>query len=127
MRQLIRYGLVGVLSNLTMYFVYLLITYLGGEPKKAMTLVYIIGASIGFIGHRKWSFSHRGNATRAAIRYMAAHLSGYLLNLLILFIFVDHLGYAHQVVQAAAIIAVAGFLFIVFKFFVFPEKNKVPG
>lgn len=123
MRQLIRYGLVGVVSNLTMYFVYLLITYLGVEPKKAMTLVYIIGASIGFVGHRKWSFSHRGNATRAAVRYAAAHLSGYMLNFLILFTFVDRLGYAHQGVQAVAIIAVAGFLFIIFKYFVFPEKN----
>jgi len=125
MRQLIRYGLVGVVSNLIMYFVYLLITYLGLEPKKAMTLVYIIGASIGFVGHRKWSFSHRGDATRAVVRYAAAHLSGYMLNFLILFTFVDHLGYAHQGVQAMAIIAVAGFLFIVFKYFVFPTKNKV--
>lgn len=108
-----------------MYFVYLLTTYLGVEPKKAMTLLYIIGASIGFVGHRKWSFSHRGDATQAAIKYAAVHLSGYMLNLLILSIFVDRLGYAHQVVQAVAIIAVAGFLFIVFKYFVFPKKNKV--
>ena len=122
MRQLFRYGLVGVVSNLTIYFVYLLITYLGVEPKIAMTLVYILGASIGFIGHRKWSFSHHGDATSAAVRYIAAHLSGYLLNFLILTIFVDRLGYAHQVVQAVAIITVAGFLFIVFKYFVFPEK-----
>lgn len=125
MRQLIRYGLVGIVSNLSMYLVYLLITYLGVEPKQAMTLVYIIGASIGFVGHRKWSFSHRGNATRAAARYAAAHLSGYTLNFLILYIFVDRLGYAHQVVQAMAIIAVAGFLFIVFKYFVFPEKTGI--
>ena len=124
MRQLIRYGLVGVASNLTMYFVYLLITYLGVEPKKAMTFLYVIGASIGFVGHRKWSFSHRGNVTRAAVRYVAAHLSGYTLNLLILFIFFDSFGYAHQVVQAVAIIAVAGFLFMAFKYFVFAENNK---
>jgi putative flippase GtrA len=123
MRQLIRYGLVGVLSNLTMYVIYLLITHLGVEPKKAMTLVYLIGASIGFIGHRKWSFAHRGNVTQAAIRYTAAHLSGYLLNLLILFIFVDRLGYVHQIIQAVAIIAVATFLFIVFKYFVFPRET----
>lgn len=124
MRQLIRYGLVGVMSNLTMYFVYLLITYLGIEPKTAMTLVYIIGASIGFIGHRKWSFAHQGDVLRAAVRYVAAHLSGYTLNLLILSTFVDRLGYAHQGVQAVAIIAVAGFLFIIFKYFVFSGNNK---
>jgi len=125
MRQLIRYGLVGVVSNSIMYFVYLLITYLGLEPKKAMTLVYIIGASIGFIGHRRWSFSHRGDASRAVVRYVAAHLSGYMINFLMLFIFVDRLGYAHQGVQVVAIVAVAGFLFLAFKYFVFPHKKVV--
>jgi putative flippase GtrA len=121
-RQLLRYGLVGVTSNAAIYFVYLLITFLGIEPKTAMTLVYIIGASIGFIGNRKWTFAHRGDSYGAALRYMLAHLSGYLLNFLILFTFVDRLGYAHQWVQAVAIIIVAGFLFIVFKYFVFRER-----
>jgi putative flippase GtrA len=124
MRQLIRYGLVGVATNLAMYVVYLLITYLGVEPKKAMTLVYLVGASIGFIGHRNWSFSHRGSAINSAIRYIAAHLSGYVLNLLILVVFVDRLGYAHQVVQGVAIIVLAMYLFVVFKYFVFPKTPE---
>lgn len=123
MRQLIRYGVVGVMSNAAIYFVYLLITYLGVEPKTAMTLVYIIGAAIGFIGNRKWTFAHRGDASSAVIRYILAHLSGYLLNFLILFTFVDRLEYAHQWVQAMAIMIVAGFLFIVFKYFVFRERR----
>ena len=122
MPQLIRYGLVGVVSNTAIYFVYLLITYLGLEPKTAMTLVYIVGAIIGFIGNRKWTFAHRGNSSSAALRYVLAHLSGYLLNFLILFTFVDRLGYAHQWVQAAAIMIVAGFLFIILKYFVFRER-----
>lgn len=122
MRQLIRYGLVGMVSNLTIYFVYLLITYLGVEPKTAMTLVYIIGASIGYIGNRKWTFAHHGNFTSAALRYVSAHFFGYLLNYMILFVFVDRFGYAHQWVQAVAIIIVASFLFIVFKYFVFRER-----
>jgi putative flippase GtrA len=122
MPQLIRYGLVGVVSNTAIYFVYLLITYLGLEPKTAMTLVYIVGAIIGFIGNRKWTFAHRGDSSGAALRYVPAHLSGYLLNFLILFTFVDRLGFAHQWVQAVAIMIVAGFLFIVFKYFVFRER-----
>jgi putative flippase GtrA len=122
MRQLIRYGLVGAASNAAIYFVYLLITYIGVAPKTAMTLVYIIGGCIGFIGNRKWTFAHRGGASRAAFGYVLAHLFGYLLNFLILFTFVDRLGYAHQWVQAAAILIVAGFLFILFKLFVFKDR-----
>jgi len=122
MQQLIRYGVVGVASNTVIYFVYLLITYLGVEPKTTMTLVYIIGASIGFIGNRKWTFVHSGALSSAALRYVLAHFFGYLLNYLILFTFVDCLDYAHQWVQAMAIIIVAGFLFVIFKYFVFRER-----
>ena len=124
MRQLIRYGLVGVLSNAAIYFIYLLITYLGVEPKTAMTSVYIIGASIGFIGNRKWTFDHCGHPSRAALRYAVAHLFGYVLNFLLLFTFVDRLGYPHQWVQAIAIIIVAGFLFVIFKYYVFQQRNQ---
>ena len=124
MRQLVRYGLVGVVSNVTIYFVYLFITYIGVEPKTAMTLVYIIGASLGFIGNRKWTFDHRGKSSSASLRYVLAHLFGYLLNFLILFTFVDRLGYFHQLVQALAIIIVAAFLFIVFKYYVFPSAPE---
>jgi putative flippase GtrA len=123
MKQLIRYGFVGVLSNVAVYFIYLLFTtYLGVEPKIAMTLVYVIGATLGFFGNRKWTFAHRGNTTSAVFRYVMAHFFGYLLNYLILLTFVDRLGYAHQLVQAVAIVVVAGFLFIEFKYFVFRKK-----
>lgn len=127
MPQLIRYGLIGAASNAAIYFIYLLITYLGMEAKSAMTLVYIVGAFIGFVGNRKWTFAHRGDSSSAALRYVLAHLCGYLVNLLILYTFVDRLGYAHQWVQAAAIIVVAGFLFVIFKYFVFNERTTRAG
>jgi len=123
MQQLIRYGLVGLASNAAIYLVYLFLTYLGMEAKSAMTLVYLIGASIGFVGNRNWTFAHRGGTSSAALRFVLAHVLGYMLNFLILYAFVDRLGYAHQGVQAAAIIIVAGFLFVTFKYFVFNEKN----
>lgn len=123
MLQLVRYGVVGMVSNMAIYLVYLFVTYLGVEPKKAMTLLYIVGAFIGFLGNRKWTFAHRGNSMRAVGRYVTAHTLGYLLNLVILFIFVDRLGYAHQAVQAIAVVVVAGFLFVTLKFYVFSKKS----
>jgi putative flippase GtrA len=125
--QLFRYGLVGVVTNLALYFFYLLITYLGIEPKMAMTISYIIGAFIGFIGHRKWTFAHKGALLGSGARYFIAHLFGYLINFLILLTFVDRLGYSHRWVQAAAIIVVAGFLFVTFRYFVFPKAESNDG
>lgn len=123
--QLFRYGLVGLFSNLTAYLVYLFITDWGVEPKTAMTLVYVLGVIIGFAGNRKWTFQHSGDNAQTIVRYVAAHFSGYLLNWLILFYFVDRLGYAHQWVQAVAIIGVAGFLFLVFKYLVFTKNGML--
>jgi len=121
--QLLRYGLVGVVTNLALYCFYLLIAYLGIEPKKAMTISYVAGVFIGFVGHRKWTFMHKGALLGSGARYFIAHFFGYLINFLILLIFVDKLGYPHQWVQAAAIIAVAGFLFVTFRYFVFPKEK----
>jgi len=124
MRQLIRYGLVGVGINLILYLGYSLIHHLGLEPKKSMTLIYLIGVSIGFYSHRRWTFSHGGDARRSIVRFWFAHLLGYFINFFLLFSLVDHFGYPHELVQGAAIFVVAAFLFVVFKFWVFPVKNK---
>jgi putative flippase GtrA len=125
--QLFRYGVVGVVTNLALYSFYLLITYLGIEPKKAMTVSYIVGAFIGFIGHREWTFSHKGTRLGSGARYCIAHLLGYLINFIILLTFVDRLSYSHQWVQAAAIIVVAVFLFVTFRYFVFPQSERNGG
>ena len=121
--QLLRYGVVGLGTNLALYFIYLFITYWGLEPKKAMTVLYIIGALMGFLGHRKWTFTHQGAFLGSGIRYFIAHLLGYLINFIILLTFVDKLGYSHQWVQAGAILVVAGFLFVAFRYFVFPKPE----
>ena len=121
--QLFRYGLVGIAANIALYLFYLLIAYLGMEPIKAMTISYVVGAFLGFIGHRKWTFMHKGALLGSGTRYFIAHLFGYLINFLILLTFVDKLGYPHQWVQAVAIIIVAGFLFVTFRYFVFPKAE----
>jgi putative flippase GtrA len=117
--QLLKYGIVGVASNAIGYLIYLGITYLGVAPLIAMTALYSVGAFVGFVGNRRLTFSHSGNALASGVRYVLAHIVGYFLNLSMLLIFVHHLGFPHQLVQAVAILVVAAFLFIAFKTFVF--------
>lgn len=120
-KQFIRYGLIGIVSNLLGYLLFLLITYWGVEPKMAMSVLYAVGAAIGFFGNRQWTFSHSGTLLGAGARYFIAQIFGYLINFLILLVFVDGFGYPHQWAQAGAIFVVAGFLFVSFKYFVFPK------
>lgn len=121
--QLVNYALVGIVSNFAGYMVYLLITCLGATPKITMTLLYGVGAAVGFWGNRKLTFAHKGSLVGAGVRYVMAHCLGYFINLAILIVMVDKLGYAHQLIQAIAILVVAAFLFLSFKFFVFTDLN----
>ena len=121
--QIISYASVGIVSNLAGYLVYLLVTYLGVAPKLTMTLLYGIGATVGYVGNRNLTFAHKGSVLGSSVRYFGAHCLGYLINLSFLIIFVDEFSYPHQWVQAIAIFVVAGFLFIAFKFFVFTDIN----
>jgi len=118
-KQFVRYGVIGVLNNSLLYLLYLLITGYGIEPKLAMTILYCLGLCTSFLGNRKWTFEHRDATKRAIFRYVIAQLFGYLLNVALLYLFVDRIGYPHQWIQLIAIIVVAVYLFLALKFFVF--------
>ena len=122
--QLLRFAVVGVASNVIGYLLYLLITYLGVAPKLAMTVLYGVGVVTGFVGNRKYTFAHQGGVMATGWRYLMAHSVGYLINLAIQIIMVDHLGYAHQLAQALGICVVAAFLFLMFKYFVFVNADE---
>lgn len=127
LHQLLSYALIGVLTNLLGYSIYILLTYFWGAPKLTMTALYSVGALIGFFANRRFTFRHDGRIRVAGLRYLFAQLLGYLLNLALLVLFVDCLGFAHQIVQAVAIVVVAIFLFVLSRFFVFapqPAKNR---
>jgi putative flippase GtrA len=120
--QLIRYGVVGVLNNLLGYLIYLLLTWLWLDPKMAVTLMYPIGALSAYFGHARYSFAFSGSTWHGIIRYAIAHLIGYGANICLLYVFMDMLGFPHQMVQAFAIVAVGGILYLLFRYFVFPNR-----
>jgi putative flippase GtrA len=118
-QPVLRYAIVGIACNAIGYAAYLALTWLAVPFKLAMSVLYVLGVCISFFGNRNWAFEHRGNAASAAWRFGLAHAAGYSLNLSLLWIFVDKLGYPHEWIQAAAILVVGGFLFAVFRVFVF--------
>ena len=111
-------------TNALAFLCYLALTSLGFWPEGAMTIVYVSCASLGFLANRKLTFSHQGNMVSSGARYMMAQGLGYAINVGLLLIFVDYLGYPHAWIQALAIIVVAPLLFLAMKFFVFPRKHQ---
>lgn len=123
--QLVRYGIVGMLNNLLGYLIYLLVTWFWLDPKVAVTFLYPIGALTAYFGHARYSFSYSGRTSHGVLRYVIAHLLGYSVNVLMLYVFSDMLKLPHQIVQAAAIVGVAGILYLLFRYFVFPSRSTV--
>lgn len=118
-KQFSKYALIGLGSNLVLYATYLLLTKLGVEHKLAMTLLYWTGVLQTFIFNRNWTFGHRGAMGRPFVRYVLVYLVGYVVNFLALLIFVDHLGYPHQIVQGIMIAVVTVIVFLLQKYWVF--------
>jgi putative flippase GtrA len=124
-KQLIRYGIVGVASNATIYALYLAVTWFGVEPKLAMTVLYMVGVAQSFVFNKKWSFRFSGSTAPALTRYLIAYTIGYGVNLVALMAFVDRLGLPHQFVQGVMIVVVAGLLFLAQRYWVFPPNFKI--
>ena len=121
--QLLRYGVVGLLTNLAGYLIYLLLTWLWLEPKLAVTLLYPVGVIAGYFGHARYSFTFQGRLSSGMIRYLVAHAFGYVLNVSLLYVFTDRLHFPHEAVQFCAIFIVAGVLFLLFRYYVFPTRR----
>jgi putative flippase GtrA len=117
--RVVRYGIVGVATNAAGYVVYLLITFAGAGPKITMSALYATGAALGFLGNRQWAFRHAGGIGKSVVLYFFFHAGGYFIDFALLSIFVDRLGYPHQLVQAVAVMVVALYLFAAFNFVVF--------
>lgn len=124
LKQFFRYVLVGASCNLAGYCLYLLLTYGGLTPKLTVSILYPVGVLINFLANRKFTFNSQGFVGTSALRFLLAHIVGYLINISMLMILVDKAGLPHQLVQFAAVVLVAIYFFIVYRVFVFVENRQ---
>lgn len=122
--QILRYILVGSISNIILYLLYIVLTALGVGHKTAMTGLFALGVLQTFILNKRWTFASIGGTHRSLFRYLIAYGGCYGLNFLILIVFVDHMGMPHQIVQGVAIVFVAALMFLLQKYWIFTNENK---
>lgn len=117
--QIVRYAIAGVISNGVGYLLYLIATmFFGLGHKTAMTGLYSVGMAVSFYINRKWTFRGTGTIRRSAVRFFITMVMGYAINFLLLFVFVDLFGFAHQLIQAVAIALMAVYFFLLNKWYV---------
>ena len=121
--EAIRFGLVGFAQNGAGYLLYLLLTWLGMDPKLVVAVCYPIGVLLSYLGNKTFTFKHTGGNAGALFRFVLTYAGGYVVNLAGLYLLVDILGWPHQWVQLGFIFFLAGCFFLLQKFFVFPTKR----
>ena len=117
-KQVVRYIIVGAASNTIGYLLYLALTQLGVGHKTAMSCLYFIGVAINFYFNRNWTFRTTQSVRAGLARLLMAIALGYLLNLVWLYVFVDLVGWHHELVQLAAIVVISIYFFMINKYYV---------
>lgn len=107
------------MSNVVLYLLYLLLTTIGMGHKTAMTLLFAVGTLQTFLLNKRWTFGHHALSQPSFVKYVSIYSLAYLLNLTSLLVFVDHLGWPHQIVQGITILFLATMLFCLQRYWVF--------
>ena len=117
--QFMRYAVVGLISNVSLYLAYLLLTSHGLGHKTTMSLLYVVGITQTFHFNRRWSFQHDSVSGRLFARYAGLYLLAWIFNWAALAYLVDALGLPHQWVQGVLILLIAGVLFLAQRTWIF--------
>jgi len=117
--QSIRFGIVGLTSNLVLYLFYVVLIKYGLDPKLVISLSYAISMVWTFILNKRWSFAHQGNWWTSSTKFLLFYVSLYIINLTILYITVDIFNLSPILVQAIVFFVYVPIVFIVQRYWIF--------
>ena len=72
-KSLLRYGLVGIASNLLVYCVFVILIWSAVPPVWAAAICYGLGLSISYLANRRWSFESIASHRSDLLRFLLAH------------------------------------------------------
>ncbi len=121
-RQIASFALMGLLLNSALYAAYILLTHTVLGSLTAMTVTYCSGVIAGFVLNRRFTFGFDGDRSPAFVRYIGAYLLGYLFNFGGLWLLAGRWGIPHEIVQFGMVFGVAALLFLLQKYWVFPDR-----
>lgn len=114
-----KFAIVGIANNLIGYALFAVLTLLSVPAIPAMTASYCLGMLISYFGNRNFTFNHTGRAGTSVLKFLVVNAAGYSLNAVLLWYFVEHLGFPQLAVQAVAIGCVAVLTFTLMRLWVF--------
>jgi putative flippase GtrA len=119
--ELVKFVIVGAISNIGLYVLYLILTESGVGHKASMSLLYLIGVVQTYFFNKQWTFRDK-SSHKVFLTYIIINLVLYGINLASMIFWVDYLKFPHQIIQGFMIIIIAGIFFFLQKKFIFKQK-----
>lgn len=117
--KLIRYGIIGIITQLIDFVTYAIFVHLGLNYIVADFVNNPISLSFNYIGHKYFTFQKMPWENKELGRYILNLIFNYIYTTAILVLFVDILNLDEIIAKIAQIIAVALINFFILKKFVF--------
>lgn len=126
--QLIRYGLVGVVSNGLLLGIYFILTELAGlVPELAATMTFCLGVIWTYVFNRNWAFRSESAHRNAIPKYILSYVLAYFTTIGTLSFGHRLIGLPHLVSQILAILVSAVTLFALLRLWVFRDNHYQSG
>lgn len=116
--QLFKYVSVGVIVNGAGYALFILFLFFGMDDKVSASITYVVGVLASFLLNRKLVFESSVTLRSGLLRLFTMLVSGYALNIGMLYLGVDILSFPAIGVQLVSIFCVSIFFYCVNKLFV---------
>jgi putative flippase GtrA len=102
-KHISRFIFVGVLNTIVGYGAYFILIYLNIYYILALLISSVIGITHSFIWNKKWTFKSKGDVRKESIRFISVYGIAFLINLVILALFVEKFMLNPKIAQVFAL------------------------
>lgn len=74
--RIVRYGVVGIITNLSGYGCFLALLMAGTHPVMTTGITYLIIVAVSYFANRRWTFRSKSTHSRDVLRYLIAYSIG---------------------------------------------------
>ncbi|WP_374992396.1 GtrA family protein [Paraburkholderia sp. SARCC-3016] len=125
LKQLFRFGLVGVVNTLIGLFIIYAIMYLFGAGLAIANFIgYIFGFIVSFILNRIWTFRDQRSIRRVLPKYLSVACASYLLNLLVVLLVNDQFKFNGYLTQLLGVVTYTVCMFLGCRYLVFSTSRE---
>lgn len=118
-----RYAISGVANTVVGVSTIYALMWLNVGPYLANFVGYAVGLSFAYFNSRSYVFRFSGDHRSGVVRYLAAFAVCYSINMAVLAVGIESLGWPHWLAQGAGVVTHAGLMFLLSRHLVFVHRS----